>query len=278
VDKFFPLGEAGLTTYRVGKRLIGVRTNDLGAGEWLRAVLRAHVVPEVDAPPNVSLFVGDADGKVRKLHRLYRGGGVVLHTRSMGRLVRAALANLDAFLAPPAGIRRIHARVLVRDGGAVLVNQRFYGQLDGIERRLERVGYQVAETHGAPVDPRTYEVVLAQPRFNVDAATVASLDREFPPEPREFHPASVRLPIAGLALPTYDDQAHEDAHREDEEDSDPSSSARSLVALANVVNVGDGVLHAEDLEFLRGLTEKGLVHRVPFSDDRDLVAGLDRIR
>jgi hypothetical protein len=255
-----------------------VRTNDLGAGEWLRAVLRAHVVPDVDAPPNVSLVVGDADRQVRELHRLYRSGVGTLHTRSMGRLVRAALAQLDGFLAPPAGVRRIHGRVLVRDGAAVLVTQPFVGQLDRIERRLERVGYQVADTYGAPVDPRTYEVVPAPPRLDLDTTSVASLDREFPPERREFPLASVRLPIAGLVLPGYDDEAHEHAHTEDGDDGEPSSAARNLVALANMVNVGDGVLHAEDLEFLRGLTEKGLVHRVPFGDDRDLVAALDKIR
>jgi hypothetical protein len=255
-----------------------VRTNDLGAGERLRAVLRAHVVPDVDAPNNVSLFVGGADRHVRELHRLHRGGGVALHTRSMGRLMRAALAHLDGYLAPPEGIRRLHARVLVRDGAAALVSQMFAGQFDGIERRLERVGYQVADTYGAPVDPRTYEVVLAPSRFDVDAASVASLDRDYPPDRREFTLGSVRLPIAGLVLPGHDDESHEHAHIEDEEDSEPSSAVRSLVALANVVNIGDGVLHANDLEFLRGLTEKSLVYRLPFDDDRDLVAGLDRIR
>jgi hypothetical protein len=268
-----------------------VRTNDPAAGDRLRALLRAYVVPDVDAPPNVSLFVGDADRQVRELNRLHRGGGVALHTRSMGRLVRAAVAHLDGYLPLPEGVRRLHARVLVRDGMAVLVTHMYARMLGGIERRLERVGYQVADTYGAPVDPRTHEVVLAPPRFELDAGSVASLDRDFPPERREFPLASVRLPIVGLVLRGYDDHAHvrthvdyEDgytvvhAHVEDEEQSEPPSAARNLVGLANVVNLDEGVLHAEDLEFLRGLTEKGLVYRVPYVDDRDLVAALDRIR
>jgi hypothetical protein len=236
------------------------------------------VVPGVDAPPNLSLFVGDADGQVRELHRLYRGGVVAMHTRSPGRLVRAALAHLDGFFAPPANIRQIHARVLIRDGAAVLVGQIFTGQFDRVERRLERVGYQVADTYGAPVDPRTNEVVLPPPRFDVDAGAAASLDRGFPPERREFRLASIRLPIAGLVLPVHDDHIHDNAHVEGDGDGEPPSPARSLVALASVVNTGDGVLHAQDLEFLRALNEKGLVHRVPFGEDRDLVARLDGIR
>jgi hypothetical protein len=255
-----------------------VRTNDLGVGERLRALLRAYVVPDVDAPPNLSLFVGDADRQVRELNRLHRGGGGALHTRSIGRLVRATVAHLDGYLALPSGTRRLHARVLVRDGTAVLVSQMLSGQFGGIERRLERVGYQVADTWGALVDPRTYEVVSAPPRFDLDAGSLASLGREFPPERREFPLASERLPIAGLVYFGHNDPAHDHAHGEDEEDSERPSAARSLVALANVVNIDDDVLHAEDLQFLRGLTEKGLVYRVPYVDDRDLVARLDRIR
>ena len=72
-----------------------MRTNDAAAGARLQDLLRAHVVAQVEAPPNLSLFLGDDEGPVRALHRLYRGGSVVLHTRSEGRLIRAAVSYLD---------------------------------------------------------------------------------------------------------------------------------------------------------------------------------------
>src|ERR1700693_4119150 len=60
----------------------------------------------IDAPPNLSLFVGGDEGPVRELHRLYRGAIVVVHTRSEGRLLRAALAHLDGCPAQPVALRR----------------------------------------------------------------------------------------------------------------------------------------------------------------------------
>jgi hypothetical protein len=189
-----------VTTYRVGERLIGVRTNDAELGVRLRELLRAHVVPEIEAPPNVSLLVGADDGRVRDFHRLYRGSSPAIRTRSRIRLMRAAVTHLDAFAEPPGGTFRVNARVLVRDGTATLVDPALGSMLEQVERRLEQLGYRVADIVGAPLDDESLELALWPPRLEVDHAALADLDREDPHKEREVSLTSSRVPIRALIL------------------------------------------------------------------------------
>ena len=237
-----------------------MRTNDSDVGARLRALLPAHVVPEIEAAPNLSLFVGGDEGPVRALHRLYRGALVAVHTRSEGRLLRAVLAHLDGFADLPPDVIRLNARVLVRDGAAVLVSARLGGNLDRIERRLERLGYQVTDVEGAPVDRETAEVVLWSPRLEIAPDALADLEREHPRERREFALAPARLPIRGLV--TFAGDPETDGQR---------SPARRLVDLAHLVFGRDGLVHAADLELLGRLDDRGFVTRVPPLEDRELL-------
>jgi hypothetical protein len=197
---------------------------------------------------------------VRELHRLYRGAQVVVHTRSGGRLLRAALAHLDGFADLAPEVIRLNARVLVRDGAAVLVSAALTGQLDRIERRLERLGYQVADVEGAPVDRATTEVVLWSPRLEIDPDALADLEREHPRERREFPLAPARLPIRCLV--TFAGELAANGQR---------SPARRLVDLAHLVIGRDGLVHAADLELLGRLDDQGFVTRVPLLEDRELL-------
>jgi hypothetical protein len=223
-------------------------------------LLPAHVVPEIEAPPNLSLFVGGDEGPVRELHRLYRGAMVVVHTRSEGRLLRAALAHLDGFADLPPGLLQLNARVLVRDGAALLVSALLAGNLDRVERRLERLGYQVVDVEGAPVDRAAAEVVLWSPRLEIDPDALADVERDHPRERREFPLAPARLPIRGLVTLVGDPETN-----------GQRSPARRLVDLAHLVLSDDGLVHPGDLELLNRLDDNGLVTRVQPLEDRDLL-------
>jgi hypothetical protein len=245
---------------------VGVRANDAEFAARLREVLRAHVVSGVDAPPNLSLFVGNDRGQVRELHRLYRGGFVMVHTRSEGRLLRAALSYLEGFAEPAGDIVRLNVRLLIREQAAVLVDTQIGPQLDRIERRLERLGYQVADVPGAPLDGEAAEVALGPPQLEVDAGALAAFDDQHPRGDREFPLVEARLPIRAVVV--FGNEA----------DHEPGSPARRLTRLAHLLLASDGVVRAGDLDLLRRLDEKGVVQVVGSLNDRDLTELLGSLR
>jgi hypothetical protein len=251
----------------VGERLVGVRTNDASAGDRLRDILRAQVVTSVEAPPNLSLFLGEGDGRVRALHRLYLGGSVVLHTRSEGRLLRAALSYLDGFAGPPPGTVRYFARLLVRDDTAVLVDGILGGQVDRIERRLERLGYQVADLPGPAVDLQTAKVVLWPPRLEIVRGSLAALDSDHPPARRELELVDARLPIRAVV-----------AFWSEPKGDDGVSPARRLANLAHLTLPGPDGTAPDGLDLARRLDEQGRVTRIGAVSDRALTELLGALR
>jgi len=157
-------------------------------------------VSDIEAPSNLTLLVGAHDGRVREFHQLFRGAVVAVRTRSRGRLVRAALAHLDAYGVEPPRTVRLDGRLLVRDSVAVIVDPALGFALDRAERRLERLGYRVADVAGVPIDRDRLDVKLWPPRLEVDRAALAAFDREYPPEEPEVELTERRLPVRALAL------------------------------------------------------------------------------
>lgn len=220
-------------------------------------MLRAHLVPDVEAPPNLSLCVGDDDGAVREFHRLFRAGAAGgVRTRSKGRLLRATLVYLDAFADDPTGTARLGGHLLVRGGDAVVVAPGF--PLDRVERRLERLGYRVAGVPGVPLDPDALEVILWSPRLAVDTDAWAALDREFPSREPELPLRSVRLPLRRAVVGRTDLETWSDA--------------RTLVELTWLV-APSGRFGEADLALARCLLEQVDV-RACGGDDGALLAAL----
>ena len=163
-------------------------------------MLGAHVAGDVEAPPNLSLLAGADHGPVHEFHHLYRGRAAVVRTRSPGRLVRATLAHLDAYDVEPPRTLRLDGRLLVRDGTAVVIDPMLVATLERVERRVERLGYRVADVAGVPLDGDSLTVVLWPPRLAVDGAALAALNREYPPEAGELELAPTQLPVRALIL------------------------------------------------------------------------------
>lgn len=236
-----------------------MRSTDPAFDASLRALIPSHVVPGVEAPPNLSATLGADDGPVRDFHFLYRGASSVVRTDSRGRLLRATLASLDAFADPPPGTVRLHARLLERAGKAVLVDLMLGSQLDRVARRLERLGYRFADTHGTALDRTTLEAVRCAPRLEIDADALAALAGEHPVGPGELPLTSASVPVTRVIVLA---RVHDETDR---------SAARSLVALAPLVTSLDGRLDADDLELLGRLDGQGLVTRTEGLDDRELI-------
>jgi hypothetical protein len=253
--------EAGPIAVRVGDLIIGVRTNDDELGALLFDALRPHVVPDVDVPPNLSLMFGDGDGRVRALHFLYRSGVSVARTNSPGRLMRAALRHLEGFGPPPPDSTRVNAKLLVRGDSAVLVDDRFGGTVDSLERRLHRMDYDLVDVHAPAIDRETLEVPLASPRLAPDPDGRAEIDRRYPPAPNEVELDDRRCRLGGVLVwgnPEPDGQ----------------SPAQRYVELTPLVIGRDGNVSADDLDLLTRLTNACEVKRIAYPDARQLVSAL----
>jgi hypothetical protein len=253
--------EAGPIAVRVGDLIIGVRTNDDEMTALLVGALGPHVVPGVDPPPNLSLTFGERDGRVRDLHFLYRSGISVVRTNSTGRLLRAALRHLEGFAPPPAGATSLNAKLLVRGNDATLVDGRFGGTVDNLERRLHRLGFRLVDVHGPLLDRETLDVRLQAPRLDVGTAGRAEIDRRHPPTRHEVELHEGRYSLRGLVAwgdPEPDGQS-------------PAQRYAELTALATG---SDGNIAAEDLDVLARVAQACDVVRITYPDARQLLSVL----
>jgi hypothetical protein len=255
--------EAGPIAVRVGDLIIGLRTNDEEMSALLLGAVRPLVVPDVEAPPNLSLLFGDDDGHIRGLHFLYRSGLSVVRTDSPGRLLRAALRHLEGFAPAPPGATRVNAKLLVRGDEAMLVDSRFGGTVDVLERRLHRRGFRLVDVHAPLLDRETLEVTLAGPRLDVDTDGRAEIDRRHPPTPREIELHDGRYRLRGLIVwgnPEPDGQ----------------SPAQRFAELTPLASSPDGNVVAEGLEVLARLPTACEIARIEYPDTHQLLSVLRR--
>jgi hypothetical protein len=253
--------EAGPIAVRVGDLIIGVRTNDEAMGALLLGALRPLVVSDVDAPPNLSLALGEANGHVRGLHFLYRGGLSVVRTDSRGRLLRAALRHLEGFAPAPPDATGLNAKLLVRGDDAMLVDGRFGGILDILGRRLHRLGYRLVDVHAPLLDRETLEVRLESPRLEFDPDGRAEIDRRHPPTPQEIELHEGRYRLHGLVV-------------WGNAEPDGQSPALRYAELTPLTVDRDGNVVADDLDLLARLTQACDITRIEYPDARQLLSVL----
>jgi hypothetical protein len=253
--------EAGPIAVRVGDLIIGVRTNDEATSALLLGALRPLVVSDVDAPPNLSLALGEADGHVRGLHFLYRGGLSVVRTGSVGRLLRAALRHLEGFAPPPPEATRLNAKLLVRGDDAILVDSRFGGTVDVLERRLHRLGFRLVDVHAPLLDRETLAVRLEAPRLDVDSDGRGEIDRLHPPTKREVELHDGHYRLRGLVVLG-------------DPEPDGQSPAQRYAELTPLATGGDGNIDADGLAVLARLPDACEVVRIEYPDARKLLSTL----
>jgi hypothetical protein len=253
--------EAGPIAVRVGDLIVGVRTNDDEMTALLVGALRPHVVPDLDAPPNLSLTFGEAEGRVRGVSFLYRSGVSVVRTSSPGRLLRAALRHVEGFAPPPTGAARLNAKLLVRGDEALIVDGRFGGTVDVLERRLHRLGCQLVDVHTPLLDRETLEVTLHAPRLELDTDGRAEIDRRHPPTRHEVELHDARYRLRGLVV-------------WGEPEPDGQSPAQRYAELTPLATGADGDIAAEDLDVLARVTQACDVVRIAYPDTRELLSVL----
>jgi hypothetical protein len=253
--------EAGPIAVRVGDLVLGVRTNDAEMSALLTRVLQPHVERDIDAPPNLSLTFGATDGRVRDRHFLYRSGMSVVRTSSRGRVLRAALRYLESYAPIPRDMTGVNAKLLVRDGDAVLVDGRFGVIVDVLERRLERVGLRIVDVHTPLLDPETLAIRVEAPRLETDPDGRAEIEQRYPPAPREVELEDDHYPLAGIV--TWGGEA-----------SDERSPAQRFAELTPIVADRDGHFSPDDLEVLARVNASCEIVRTGHADARHLFDAL----
>ena len=244
---------------RVGDLAVGVRVNDGNTLEIVRGVLRPSLVEGVDASPNLSLAIGGQRGRVRDLHRLYRGSATVLRAPSLRRLLSATVAHLDAFLPAPEGLLPLVGDLMIGDGGAVIVRDVF-GARPVPDRRLARLGFRQVDVVTPALDIATLEIVVTPARIPIDHDALAAIvDRDS----AEMSALTVerRFPVRAIVLLG----AKPDSVR-------ITSSARRLASLAPLVERPHAALRATDLEAVGRLATRTEVIRALGYDTEELPA------
>lgn len=229
---------------RAGDRLIGLRTNDEALADRLRTALAAHIAPEYEAPPNLSLKLGASRGSVQDFHLLYRGGRQVLRTRSVRRLVQAALLYVDALA--DARTPRLNARLLEIGGTAVLVDDWMMHAFDTVERRAEQLGYRVIDTAGVPIDVERGCAIVTPPAMMIDRTAWTDIEEAYPPDGRDaIGPAS--LPLGHIVV----------LNRQLE---DAASPAARVIALARLAAAPGRPLQESDIDLAARIDGRCAVH------------------
>lgn len=223
-------------TVRLGDVYLGARTNDPAAADAMRAVLAPHLAEDVIAPPNVSLLAGEPETTAaRPFHFLYTGARTTVRSTSIARLLRSLPAQLAWFLEPPAGVSRLAARAVVRDGAVVLVDIGLVGSLLEAERRLRRDGFELADAPYVSVDAATFGLVVEPPPLTLVDDALAAVDREWPTDGESVDLGASPYEVAGMIVGAQPDE---------------ESPARALSQLAPLVVDAESRARATDIELI----------------------------
>lgn len=229
-------------------------------------MLAPLVVAGVDVFPNLSLWFGRREGRVRDFHVLSSGANTVLRTPSVGRLLRAALHLLEGYRPPPAGLIDCNGWAVVGPTGGVLVTDVFGEKFGLTDRELARRGRRLLDVPRPLVDPVSLELVVPEPALGYDDDGLAELEARFPPRGDEVAFAAARTPIEGIVILGLRDEALKQ-----------TSPARRVAGLVALTYRWDRPTSVADLGLLRALEAAVPVVRVLGVPGEDLAEALDWI-
>lgn len=159
--------------YEVRGRRIGVRWSRAGLDGDLRA-LATSALGIQDAPPNISIVLGERAGRTRSKHQLHVQGQLSSVISGESGLVRAVIRALGALAAePPPGSLSLNAFLVVdQDGTAIAVDRRLAADVRRLEATIRRHGQRVLQLARLDVWPDRDTATLP----DAAAATGISLD------------------------------------------------------------------------------------------------------
>ena len=128
----------------MGGHRLGIRWSRSGLDAELR-ILAGAALGVQDAPPNISVVLGERTGRTRTKHELHVQGQLSSMISSDSGLIRAIIRALGALAAePPPGSFSVNAFLMIdADGTAVAVDRRLADDVRRLGPKVRRSGQRV---------------------------------------------------------------------------------------------------------------------------------------
>lgn len=193
MDELGHLGWVAHQAYELDGFLFGVRTDSRAFANWLAAALPATLVHDEEAEPNYSVVIGGSDGGLgKRFHILYKDSTALLRTLDAEELVRALLADLEAFTYRS---RRdavyLQATFLSSGGIDGLFPEELVADFEGIKRHVHASGVQLPGSRFVAVDLDTGKALPSPHSLEVNEGTLAELGGKISSEPTPWPRSSL---------------------------------------------------------------------------------------
>ena len=196
---------AGISAYRIGETRVGLRYNTDETAAVLDRLLPNARVDDPGVPENFSVALyPDSDGAARQLNLLVRSGLQMVRSRSQARVLRGLLGHLSYVIHnPDRGLLQADGLAVIRDGEAFVLPSLLHNMWSVAQPKLSRLGLQVVDRPWASIDPRSAELVVAEPLVDFDRRVLDELDvaagpgRELPEVQAGRYPLHARVMAGG---------------------------------------------------------------------------------
>lgn len=235
----------------MGGRRIGVRWTRSGLDAELRA-LADGALGTHDAPPNLSVLVGERSGHKVTKHQLVVQGRLLCVTGRDGGLLRAVVRSLGALVAgaPPGTLALSAFLVIDPSGVATIVDHRLAAEFRRLEPRLRRAGHRVVEPPSLFVRPASATVSLPDSAGAVGVSR-RELDRRWPFDGVDDDLVAGDVPVSKLVYGCA---------------RDPESQPFAMAEMLPLVRDSAGRVRTTDVERLTQLAQKLSTEPVPTHD------------
>jgi peroxiredoxin len=174
---------AKTSSYAVGDYHLGVRADSVATDDLLGHVFAAHRLPDdVEAPDNYSVVLGESGSKrgTRGLNLLLWANTTVVRSRSPRRVLLALANHFSGVLEPEVGLLRTTNVGAVLGDTAILLPAVLMQWLEQVQPRLTRLGVRLVDAPYTLIDPERLELVVPEPRVQLDQAALASIQDPAP--------------------------------------------------------------------------------------------------
>jgi hypothetical protein len=180
-------------SYRIGRSLVGVRTNSEAVARWLDATLSAYRSSE-EISSMYSVFVAEG-GPGKRYHVLYREAFVAARSFDPVDIARALLAELEGLLYEDWDEAvYVNAALARSDGVALLVPDVLVVELNEVSRQVERAGISLPAVPRLALDPDSGAPVEIPERLVDRRKALDELGRVFPAAARSADARAEQAP------------------------------------------------------------------------------------
>lgn len=194
---------AKMSTYALGEYHVGIRADSVATDELLGRAFAAHRVPDdEEAPDNYSVVLGDGSKRgARSLNLLIAANTTVVRSRSPRRVVLALASHLSGVFEreEDALLRTTNIGALIGDS-AILLPAVVLQWLEEVQPRLSRLGVRLVDEPFSTIDSDRLELVVPEPRVQVDHAALAGLPEPAPSRSELLRVEPGRYPLRAWTM------------------------------------------------------------------------------